>query len=508
MTTKNLIIVLSTIICIASYAQEKSGTSFSGKTTGMYKVPSLQSRKTQLIPADNSFREIKDKRHFGNRVIIGKDAQKTDDYYLRNRHPKEQSKKGAPPRITFDAVNTGGSPSDPDIAIGPDHVFVVYNTGFRIFDKQGNPLIDPMDDSNLFTNNDTCCDLTVSYDNAADRWVVAIISAQIAGNSDDLLQIAVSDGPDPVNAGWNVYEFSGFLDYQKLSVWSDGYYITANTFGTNIITAFERDAMLAGQPTARIQSFEPGSLVFEGGFFSIQALNVMNDDLPAPGGAPFVYLQDDAWSGIASDHIKLWTVDVDWENATNSSITLEPEIPLQPFIGVFDGGSFSNLSQPNGGSALDALQATIMNQAQFRKFDTHNSAVFNFVVDTDASAAERAGIRWVELRQTADNQPWSLHQEGTYVSPDGKHAWNGSIAINSEGSIGLAYTGMSGPTTSSTVFVSSYYTGRLATDPTGTMTITEELISQGTANIFGTRYGDYAKTDVDPSDKHIILEHQ
>ena len=44
-------------------------------------------------------------------------------------------------------------------------------------------------------------------------------------------------------------------------------------------------------------------------------------------------------------------------------------------------GSFSNLQQPSGPD-IDAVQATIMIQAQFRKFATHNSAVFNFVVNT------------------------------------------------------------------------------------------------------------------------------
>ena len=55
-----------------------------------------------------------------------------------------------------------------------------------------------------------------------------------------------------------------------------------------------------------------------------------------------------------------------------------------------------------------------MNQAQFRKFATHNSAVFNFVVNT-TSSGELAGVRWYELRQNGDGQPWSIYQEGTYT---------------------------------------------------------------------------------------------
>ena len=45
-----------------------------------------------------------------------------------------------------------------------------------------------------------------------------------------------------------------------------------------------------------------------------------------------------------------------------------------------------------------------MNQAQFRKFPTHNSAVFNFVVDVDGTSSELAGVRWYELRQDGDGR--------------------------------------------------------------------------------------------------------
>ena len=143
-----------------------------------------------------------------------------------------------------------------------------------------------------------------------------------------------------------------------------------------------------------------------------------------------------------------------------------------------------------------------MNQAQFRKFDTYNSALFNFVVDMDASGGELAGIRWFELRQDADNEPWSVYQEGTYSAPDGRHAWHGSMIIDGLGNIAMGYTSMAGPTTPNpTDFrISSYYTGRFNGDANGVMTVNEELIAAGNANIPSTRYGDYGKMDIDPSD--------
>jgi GEVED domain len=460
-----------------------------GEITAVH-VSSIASRMNEITPAINNSGEANDRRSIRNKVIIGKDVQTEDDYYVRNRHEMEQSVRVSPPSVVFDAYSSNSQPTDPSMAIGPNHVFVVFNTGFTIYDKNGNQLLGQTSPNPAIFPSSGCCDLTASYDNAADRWVVSFLGSGA--------QVAVSDGPDPINDGWNVYTVP-LTDYQKLSVWSDGYYLTHNTGSSNRAYAMERAEMLAGN-AAGVQGFPlPGLVVGPGGFFSPQALNVSDGNMPAAGGATFVFMQDDAFAGIATDHIKYWTLDVDWDTPGNSVMSAATEIPVTPFIGVFDGGSFVNLAQPSGGS-IDALQQTIMNQAQFRKFAGHNSAVFNHVVDTDGTSGELAGVRWYEFRQAGDNQPWTLYQEGTYTAPDGRHAWHASMIMDGNGNIGMGYTSMSGPTTPTTVRVSSYYTGRFDGDPLGTMTVAEELIANGNANIPGSRYGDYSKIDIDPSD--------
>jgi hypothetical protein len=454
-------------------------------------ISSIASRLADLPPYVDVAKEAADKRSLGNTVIIGKDRQTKDDYFLRNRHESSQSVRVAPPTVVFDAYQSGSTPSDPSMAIGPNHVFVVFNTGFAIYDKSGNLLAGPLSPNPTIFPSSGCCDLTASYDAAADRWVITFLGGGA--------QVAVSDGPDPINDGWYNYNIGAINDYQKLSVWSDGYYMTDNTGSSNKVWAMERAEMLLGN-SAQILGFNlPG--IQTSGFYSPQALNVSDANMPASGGATFLYLQDDAWGGVSTDHVKLWTLDMDWD-AGNGTMNAAIEIPATEFISVFDGGSFSNLTQPGGGLAVDALQATIMNQAQFRKFDTYNSALFNFVVDMDASGGELAGIRWFELRQDADNEPWSVYQEGTYSAPDGRHAWHGSMIMDAFGNIAMGYTSMAGPTTPNpTDFrISSYYTGRFNGDENSVMTVNEELIAAGNANIPSTRYGDYGKMDIDPSD--------
>lgn len=483
------------LVGISAFAQQvESVKPFSvDKAASVTVMPSIASRTT-LHPSVEKKGDVQDGRTTRSIVVPGKGS--TKDGLVDSRHELENRVPGNPPELVFETALSNSQPTDPSGAVGPNHYFAVFNTGFRIFDKEGNPLTGQLGTNNIFPASG-CCDLTVSYDNLADRWVVSFL-----GNG---IQVAVSEGPDPVTTDWVVYNFPQVSDYNKLSVWHDGYYITENTGGNNKLWVLERAAALAGDPNAQMAGFAlPG--IVTSGFHSPQAFNI-TDDNHGTGPAPIVYLQDDAWAGVSDDHIKLWLATLDLNDLSNSTVSQPLEIGLSDFTSVFDNGSFANLTQP-GGQDIDALQATIMNQAQFRKFSDHNSAVFNFVVDTDPSGGELAGIRWMELRQDNDMAPWTLYQEGTYTAPDARHAWHASMAMDEQGNIGMGFTSMVGPDSEADgsdpndpIRVSSWYTGRLSSDPLGTMTIDATLIAAGANNIPGAeRYGDYGKMDVDPVD--------
>jgi hypothetical protein len=497
-------IVLLTFIPSHLSAQDNSGKPYQVlQPTSVDKVASIASRIDKLPVVDLlEENEVKDSRYSlksrNISVIPGKGSSGDDPLALLQQ--QAQQNPGTSPELVFETALSNSQPTDPAGAVGPNHYLAVTNTAFRIFDKNGNPLTGQLAPNPAIFPNGGCCDLTASYDNAADRWVITFL-----GNG---AQIAVSDGPDPVNDTWTVYNYSSVSDYQKLSVWHDGYYMTDNTSGT--FHVFERDEMLQGNPGAQMVSFTVPGWQDPGGFDSPQFLNLSHNS-SITGPATMVYMADDSWASVSQDdHIKLWSVTMDWSTPTNSSVTGPDRLGVDAtgiadgtvtaFNSTFDGGSFSNLTQPGGGIAIDALQWTIMNQAQFRKFPTHNSALFNFVVDTDGSAGELAGVRWYELRQNGDGQPWTIYQEGTYTAPDGRHAWNASLIMDAQGNIGMGYTSMSGPTTSSTVQVGSYFTGQLAAaSGSGVMDVAEGVIMAGDANIPGLRYGDYSKIDIDPS---------
>lgn len=510
MKLKNYFIVVA--LCSLAFSINAQQASNVGPTdTGMLSnpiiVPSIAEQiqnGTFKYAEDNSNKKGKPKLKIGNRIVPGKGTPASFRDPLADLQDNSEQRLNRSPLQTFTTTTSTSTPSDPTGVVGPNHYLAAWNTSFRIFDKSGAPLTPAASLATIFPGNaigDPIVFFDADVDNGAGeprgRFVITEFD-----NAPNGFNVAVSQGPDPVNDGWFVYTTGfgtvSFPDYTKFAVWADSYIVTANISNSNRVFAVERLQMINGDP-AGFQAFPlPG--IITSGFYSPHAFHTTDDQLAAPGTpAPIVYMQDDAWGGVSEDHLKIWNLSVDWATPSNSTISTPQVIETTPFIGVFDGGSFSNLDQPSGPD-IDALQATIMNQAQYRRFGTHNSAVFNFVVDVVGAPGqglnEKAGIRWYELRQSADGQPWEIFQEGTYTSPTGnKDAFAASMAMNSNGDIGMGYT-----TVSDSERIAIQFTGRLASDPLNIMTAGENLIVQGTANNPSLRYADYTHLTVDPVD--------
>ncbi|MBA3985216.1 MAG: T9SS type A sorting domain-containing protein [Flavobacteriales bacterium] len=397
------------------------------------------------------------------------------------------------PILVFEANTSNFTPSDPTGAAGPNHYIGGWNIGFRIFAKDGTPLTPAASLGTIFSGP-VIGDPIILYDAEVDRFVITEFS-----NNPNGFKVAISQGPDPVNDGWFVYQgqfnTGAFPDYTKFSIWHDGYYVTANIGSSNRLFVVEREKMIAGEAAQFVALPLPG--IVTSGFYSPQVFSATGAHLPTTE-ATIVYQQDDQWGGVATDHLKLWTATVNWETPGSSSVSTAVQLPVTPFVGVFDGGNFANLPQPGGGPLIDAMQATVMNQAQLRKFPTHNSAVLNFVVNVGTTSQKQAAIRWYELRQDPSGGPWAIHQEGTYTSPGQKSAFNGSMAMDDQGNIGMSYSSIG--TLGVQERIAIKYTGRFANDPIGQMTVAETQIGLSTANNPNTRYADYSHLTVDPSD--------
>lgn len=410
------------------------------------------------------------------------------------------------PLVSFDGVNNvnGVLPPDTNGDIGPNHYMQWVNLSFAIYNRAGTLLYGPAAGNTLWTGFSGVCatsndgDPIVLYDQLADRWMVSQFALPNYPNGPFYQCIAVSQTPDPTGA-WYRYQFTvsstKMNDYPHFGVWPDGYYMSVNQFASGTgtwagagVVAFERDKMLLGQ-TARMVYFD-----LYGVDPNLGGMLPSDLDGPAPAaGTPNYFAEpDDNANGFPQDQIQVFAFHVDWANTANSSFTLANALATAAFDSNMCNGSRNCVPQQGTTRKLDAIADRAMYRLQYRNFGSHQTLVLNHTVDVNN--ADRAGIRWYELRNSGGG--WSIYQQGSF-SPDATHRWMGSAAMNGRGEIALGYSA-----SSSTMYPAIRYTGRLATDPLGTMPQGEGTLHAGTGNQTSTssRWGDYSMLAVDPAD--------
>jgi len=108
------------------------------------------------------------------------------------------------------------------------------------------------------------------------------------------------------------------------------------------------------------------------------------------------------------------------------------------------------------------------------------------------SPTGQVGERWYEFRAPETSTSLAAFQQGTFA-PDSSYRWMGSIAMDKAGNIALGYS-----ISSSSIFPSINFTGRIPADLPGTME-TESTIANGTGSQTDTanRWGDYTSMAID-----------
>jgi hypothetical protein len=225
---------------------------------------------------------------------------------------------GKKPKLlsSFDAIDAGDCctgtgfaatvPPDPDMAAGPDHLIVVVNTAFEVYDTDGDSLTGPIQFATFFdptrggtdpgagTPTPGCTafafqfgaqrsavfDPDVVYDEVHDRFVIGI-----DGNGDSYCVAATTTG-DPTGA-WNRYGFptnmnGAFFDFPHMGVGVDAIFMGSNQFGGALpfgfegrVFAMDKFDMYAGAPLD-VSTRELAAPGMEGGS------NIKLDGTPQP----------------------------------------------------------------------------------------------------------------------------------------------------------------------------------------------------------------------------------
>src|SRR6059058_4428400 len=416
------------------------------------------------------------------------------------------------------------NPPDPNGEIGPNNYVEMINLVFAVYDRAGNLEAGPIDTGSLWADfaipdcTDPSGDPVVLYDQLEDRWLLSQFTT--SGLNDPTKPfwncVAVSTSGDPAGTYYR-YAFETtsdgifyFPDYPKYGLWRNSYILTTREFGPTVeygigVYALERDKMLEGDPNARAVKFfldgnAPGMLPLVGDGLlppDIDGRTKPANDSPAP----IIGTQDDdADYGATFDALNIWELSVKWKSNPTASINLKTQLPVAPFDSIFPCAPTSRDCLPQPGITDPTQYLDILSYRQrptfrlaYRNFRTYESLVTNQSVEARPGVA---GARWYEIRRSGGS--YSVYQQGTYAPNDGVHRWMGSIAQDKNGNMALGYSVVNGVD----VYPGIRYTGRLAGDPLGQMTLGEGVIINGSGVQTNTnsRWGDYTDMTVDPTD--------
>jgi len=430
--------------------------------------------------------------------------------------PAVQSGTSGPVVATTNGLNFAGvgkgdygfspnaAPPDTNGAIGATQYVQWVNESFAVFDKTTGAIAAgfPKAGNTLWqgfgggceVNNDG--DPIAQYDKVAGRWVLTQFSVSNAATYGYLQCVAISTTSDATGSYYR-YAFSygstQFNDYPKLGVWPDGYYITFNifnngqTFAGSKACAYDRTKMLTGAAASQV-CFQLSNSY--GGLLPAD----LDGSIAPPSGSPNFFLN------FGSNSLNLWKFHVDFTTPTSSTFTGPTNIPVAAFNAACSGGG-TCIPQPNTSQRLDSLADRLMYRLAYRHFnDGHEALVVNHSVTVSGNKRNSVtGVRWYELRNPAGNTIAGgtpvVYQQGTY-SPDSTSRWMGSIAMDKIGNIALGYSA-----SSSSLFPSIRFTGRLPTDALGTLQAESNILTGGGSQLTNlSRWGDYSSMTVDPVD--------
>lgn len=398
----------------------------------------------------------------------------------------------------FPGYTVPDAPPDVNLAVGDTQVVQWVNVSYAVFNKStGAVVAGPILGNAFWSGFGGACqtsnsgDIIAQWDKIAHRWLMT----QNVFSSPYLTCIAVSTTPDATGSYYRfAYPQPGFPDYPKWGLWPDAYYQSQNNFGAGgasfvgaYACAYERAKLLVGDSSAKQVCFQASS--FDD--------SLLPGDLDSAGTLPPSGQQEVYVGSIdnGGSNVYQYLFHVNFTTPSSSTFTGSGGTTPIPGVASFSlacGGFSACIPQPNGGEALDSLGDRLMYRLAYRNFSGDHQT---WLVSHSVTASTSVGERWYEFRAPETSTSLSVYQQGTFA-PDTKYRWMGSLAMDSAQDIALGYS-----VSSSSVFPSISYTGRVATDALGTME-TEASIVAGSGSQISTsnRWGDYSSMAIDEAD--------
>ncbi len=402
------------------------------------------------------------------------------------------------PGLSAPTFGTQAVDSDATLAVGTTQVMQWADFGLQVYNKSGNPVGSGIP-GNLFWSGASPCygsvgaDGTVQFDKLASVWVVGMRS----GSNNECF--AVSQTSDATGE-YNEYAFQYIdsqnptfqMDYPKLGVWPDGYYLVFDMLDPNIIgfppqysvaCALDRSAMLLGEPNPGVVCFTT-QYSNNTGFFHLIPSD-LDSAIPPPAGSPDYIFTFAKPYGATQYHLYGYKFHVNFATPSASTFTGPVQIDTNAFASLVPACGAGNTNcvpqPPPATTPLDSVGGYMMGRAAYRNFGSYESLVLSQAAQT--AAGDPVGVRWYELRNLQGGatiyQDGFLQSANSSTTPDGFSRWMSAAAEDSAGNIAMGYS-ISG------AGATSYYSGfpglaidaRSPSTPLGTL-LTEQIVFNG-----------------------------
>jgi hypothetical protein len=378
----------------------------------------------------------------------------------------------------FDAViNTGWTPPDPHMAVGPEHIICMTNGAIRFFLKNGQQTFaDEIEGAQGFWGGlgatGFVFDPEVVYDALSGRYFAMAAEAYAPGNKSYVL-IAVSDDSDP-NGTWYKYRFdtSGFagdlFDSPNIGVTDNEVVVTGDGFGKGAnypVYIWDKASLLAGNPPAISKSLTLQTTTQSAGYPPVTF-----DSPPA-----LYFIEHKELNSNTS--VRLLALKDALTNPTFVTFTLN----------VPSYGPPGDPPQAGTGSRVNTFDARFWNVA-YRGGSLWATHHVN---------AARAVARWYEVRMNGwpeSGQDPVLVQSGDIDPGEGIWTTFSAITVDEAGAAAMVFcrSATNEPYTMATAL-------RLPCDPPGTFRApVSEKVSTGPYT--QGRWGDYASVEPDPAE--------
>lgn len=400
--------------------------------------------------------------------------------------------------LNFEGIpQTNYIPPDPILAVGPNHIMVVVNSTFRIFDKNGTILktIDSDEWFHAVVNGASTFDPIVMYDQHDHRWIFEMLHVDDA-NQKSYILLAVSDDDNPLGL-WFSYALpsnalgdstvGNWTDYARVGYDADAIYITGNQFGFTTNFAYSKVRII---PKAQLYANNARPITYAD-FWDFR--DPENPSAVIFGLRPSItfgrpgkqFLLNDSPYAIGT-FVTLWTL----TNPVSSPAIAGDNIPVVQYYPSPDADQ-----REGSGTLIEAFGSDIRNEPVYR-----DSAVWMVHAVASGVPVKYSSVRYIKIDpfQKVPLEDVMFGLEGYW------HSYP-ALMINKNDEIVITFS-RSGVDE----YIGAFMTGRKKSDPPGlapSILIREGL---GNYNVVGggrNRWGDYSGIGLDPVDETAMWTH-